>query len=74
MAEEANVTLSDPTTSAPGMEPLQQDSSPKAADTAVNEGTSEPNKEAAEQEEAADGIMNPKLPNVELELTDFSSC
>ena len=57
MAEEANVTLSDPTASAPEMEHLQQDSSSKAADTAMDEGTSEPHKEGAEQEEAADGII-----------------
>ena len=74
MAEEANVTLSDPTTSAPETEHLQQDSHPKAADTAMDEGSPEPYKEGAEQEEAADGTMNAKQPNTELRLMQFSSC
>ena len=60
MAEEANVALSAPTTSDPEIEPSQQDNSAKAADITMDEGTSERNKEGAEQEEVVDSTSNPK--------------
>ena len=54
MAEETNVALSDPTASGASLEKAQQDSSAKAADIPVDERISEPPKEGAAQEEAAD--------------------
>lgn len=60
MAEEANVAMSAPTTSDPKIEPSQQDSGAKAADITMDEGTSEPNKEGAEQEEGADDTSSLK--------------
>lgn len=58
MAEEANVALSDPVTSAAEVEHSQQENGPKAADVAMDEDTFEPHKEGLEQEEVADGISN----------------
>ena len=58
MAEEINVALSDPTISGAEMEHSHQDNGTKAVDTAVDEGISEPAREGAEQEEAANGTSN----------------
>ena len=58
MAEEANIALSAPPTSGPEIEPSQQDSGAKAADVTMDEGTSEPHKEGAKQEEVTDGTSN----------------
>lgn len=69
MAEEANVALSNPTTSGAEKELSQQDSGAKAADIAMDEGTSEPYKEGAGQEEVADRMSNPKRPYSETRLT-----
>lgn len=54
MAEEANVALSNPATSGTDMEISQHDNGAKPTDIATQEGTSEPSKEGAEPEEAAD--------------------
>ena len=69
MAEEANVALSDPTTSAAEKEHSQQDSGAKAANIAIDEGTSKPHKEGAGQEEVADGVSNLKRSYFEPKLT-----
>ena len=74
MAQEANLTLSDPTASAPEMDHSQEDSRPEAADTAIDEGTSEPHKEGADEEESAESTIIAEQPNVELRLTKLSSC
>lgn len=59
MAEETNVASSDPTTAGAEMEHSQQDNGAEAAHTAMDEGNSEPVKEGAEQEEAAEGMYKP---------------
>ena len=69
MAEEANVALSNPTVSGAEREPSHQDSGAKPADIAMDEGTSEPHKEGAGQEEGADCMSSPKRPCSETRLT-----
>lgn len=69
MAEEANVALSNPSASGAEKELSQQDSGAKAADITMDEGTSEPHKEGAGQEEVADRMFNPKQPYSETRLT-----
>lgn len=54
MAEEANVASPHPATSGIDMEKSQHDNGAKATNVATQEGISEPSKEGAEQEEAAD--------------------
>ena len=54
MAEEANVTSPHSATSGTDMEKSQHDNGAKATNVATQEGISEPSKEGAEQEEAAD--------------------
>ena len=71
MAEEANVALSDPTTSGPEMEHSQQDNGAKAAHTAMDESTSEPAKEGAEQEEAVEGTYTFERAHSDVRLTYF---
>ncbi len=71
MAEETNVALSDPTTSATEIEHSQQDNGANAADVVMDEGTSEPLKEGAEQEEAADGMSNFEQRHFDIRLTHY---
>lgn len=69
MAEEANVTMSDPTTSGAEMKHSQQDNGVNAAEIPVDEGTYEPHKEGTEQEEATNGMSGFKQPSSEVGLT-----
>lgn len=71
MAEEANFALTDPTTSAAEMEHPQQDSDAKAADKAIDVGTSDVPKEGADKEEVAKGIFCVSQIYHELRLTIF---
>lgn len=59
MAEETNVAVSDPTTTGTEME-HSQDNGAEAAHTAMDESNSEPAKEEAEEEEAAEGMYKPQ--------------
>ena len=60
MAEETNVAISDPTVSGAEMEHSQHDNGAEAAHKVMDEGTSEPVKEGAEQEEAVEGKYKPQ--------------
>ena len=55
MAEETNVASHSPTASGPEMERSQQDNGADATDVSMDQGTSEPPKEGAEQKESAEG-------------------
>lgn len=73
MAEETNVALPDSTASGAEMEHSQQDNGAEAADIAMDEGTFEPPKEGAEQEETADGTYNSDQSHSNIRLTYYLS-